>query len=182
MEIRYDGEIKKFNIYQGKKFIGRLSKKNPVINVDEGKTVIKEVITGIAFIDFFLYGIIGFFDIFSNYVDGDLIDCNIFLITNIVDIKNDVVMDDYGFCSGGNYHLRTTVFKTSLLFYTIVFIAQAFFVLNNIVNRSKEIISLLMLVELVIFICYFYIVVNLIHSYTRYKKFILERIGDNNGK
>ena len=42
MEIRYDGEIKKFNIYQDKKFIGRLSKKNPVINVDEGKTIIKE--------------------------------------------------------------------------------------------------------------------------------------------
>lgn len=182
MEIRYDGEIKKFNIYQDKKFIGRLSKKNPVINVDEGKTIIKEVITGIAVIDFFLYGIIGFFDIFSNYVDGDLVDCNIFLITNIVDIKNDVVMDDYGFCSGGNYHLRTTVFKTSLVFYTIIFGMQAFFVIKNLFDKSKEFVSLMMLVELVVFICYFYIVVNLIHTYTRYKKFIVERIGENNGK
>lgn len=182
MKLSYSGNKKKFNVYQNKRKIGSLSKKNKTIEVNPGEIVIKEVITGIAIIDFFLYGIIGFIDVFSNYVDEEnLEDCNILLITAQINNTEDTELDHFGMAKGSKINLKKSVLVTSFIFYTLFEIALIVLGIFLGFGKGKAICALIVLINLITFICYFYIMVYLIVGYRKYKKFLTERMGDING-
>lgn len=182
MILSYNGQEKKFNVYQNKKRIGCLSKKNRQLKIEPGEITIKEVITGIGIIDFFLYGIFGFLDVFSNYVDEEnLEDCNIVLITSRVEANADVEIDAFGMTKGSTYKLRKSVFVTSFIFYSMLEMALIALGIFLSIGKDRAIQSLIILIELITFICYFYIMVYMIVNYRKYKKFLTERMGEING-